>query len=92
MLQFLDVASGIAITVLIVLANFFQFRIMRRFSGVIGRVMFWYSLGLAAMLAQTIFNILVDILGWRLPLVLLGNQLLFMVAIALFFRGSIIIR
>ncbi len=90
--QLLSIISGPAILILIVLTNVFQFKIMRRFSGVIGKVMFWYSLGLAAMLVLTIFNVLADAFHLSLRAVLLGNQLLFLVVVAFFFKGSAVIR
>ena len=42
-----NIGTGAIILVLILLANYYQIRTRRRFSGVIGKVLFWYSLGLA---------------------------------------------
>jgi len=39
----LNIVTGGIIFVLVILANFYQFRVRRRFSGVIGKIMFWYS-------------------------------------------------
>ncbi len=90
--QFVNAAAAIVILIMIILANLYQFRVMRRFSGVIGRIMFWYSLGLAAMLALTLFNWAASIFNWGIMAELVGSRLFFLVAVAFFLRGSTIIR
>jgi lipopolysaccharide export LptBFGC system permease protein LptF len=92
MLRLVNDLSGILIVVLIVLANVFQLRIKRRFSGAIGRVMFWYSLGLAALLLLTLFNVAADVFGWSLLAQVVGSRLFFLVAIVLFLKGALVIR
>jgi uncharacterized membrane protein YhaH (DUF805 family) len=84
--------SGILIVVVIILANIYQLRIKRRFSGVIGRVMFWYSLGLAALLLLTLFNVAADLFGWSLLDQVVGSRLFFLVAVVFFLKGAIVIR
>lgn len=84
--------TGVLIVVMIVLANVYQLRIRRRFSGAIGKVMFWYSLGLAAMLVLTIFNVAAVIFNWTLLAQVVGSRALFFVAVALFLRGALVIR
>jgi hypothetical protein len=88
----LNPATGAVILVLIVLANFYQFRIRRRFSGVIGKIMFWYSLGLALMLAATIFDWIMFSLQMDFVTVTLAARLFDIVAIACFLKGAIVIR
>lgn len=88
----LNPATGAVILVLIVLANFYQFRIRRRFSGVIGKIMFWYSLGLALMLAATIFNWIMFSLQMDFVTVTLAARLFDIVAIACFLKGAMVIR
>jgi hypothetical protein len=88
----LNPATGAVILVLIVLANFYQFRIRRRFSGVIGKIMFWYSLGLALMLAATIFDWIMFSLQMDFVTVTLAARLFDMVAIACFLKGAMVIR
>jgi hypothetical protein len=90
--SFLNVTSGVVITIMIVLANVYQLRIKRRFSGAIGKIMFWYSLGLAAMLALTIFNVVANILNWGLLTQVVGSRVIFLIAVAFFLRGSLVIR
>jgi len=92
MLRLVNDLSGILIVVLIVLANVFQLRIKRRFSGAIGRVMFWYSLGLGALLLLTLFNVVADIMDWSLLAQVVGSRLFFLVAIVFFLRGALVIR
>jgi hypothetical protein len=84
--------TGIFIIVMVVLANIYQLRIRRRFSGTIGKVMFWYSLGLAAMLALTVFNAIVDIMDWGLLTQVVGSRVFFLIAVAFFLKGSLVIR
>ena len=88
----LNPATGAVILVLILLANFYQFRIRRRFSGVIGRIMFWYSLGLALILAATIFNWIMFSLQLDFVTVTLAARLFDIMAIACFLKGSTVIR
>jgi hypothetical protein len=90
--RLLSILPGIAITVFIVLANFYQWKIRRRFSGVIGRIMYWYSFGLAAMLALTIWHWLVVIFEMSLPDLLWGDIVAFLLAAFFFFKGSTVIR
>ena len=90
--SFLNWISGVLIVILIVLANIYQLRIKRRFSGAIGKVMFWYSLGLAAMLVLTFFNVAADIFSWGLLTQIVGTRLLFLVAVAFFLKGALVIR
>lgn len=95
-LSFLDnlfnAGSGAIILVLILLANYYQFRIRRRFSGVIGRIMFWYSLGLGLMLAVTIFNWIMYSLQADFVLISLADRLFDIAAIACFLKGAMVIR
>lgn len=85
-------SSSVALLIMVVVANYYQIRIMRRFSGVIGKIMFWYSLGLASMLALTIFEWVVTFAGLDPGIRDAGEQVFFTVAVAFFLRGSIIIR
>ncbi len=88
----MTILPGIAITVFIVLANFYQWKIRRRFSGVIGHIMYWYSLGLAALLVLTIWHWLVVIFDMTLPDLLWGDIVFFLVAVIFFFKGATVIR
>jgi hypothetical protein len=88
----IDDIAGITIVVMIVLVNVYQLRIMRRFSGAIGKVMFWYSLGLGALFALTLFNVVADIFNWGLLAQVIGSRLFFIVAIAFFLKGALVIR
>jgi len=88
----LNYVSGIIIVVLIVLANIYQVRIKRRFSGAIGKIMFWYSLGLAAMLMLTLFNVVANIFNWSLLTQVVGSRLFFLIAVAFFLKGALVIR
>ncbi len=83
---------GIAIFLFLVLANFYQWKIRRRFSGVIGSIMFWYSLGLAALLALSIWHWLVVIFEMSLPDLFWGDIVAFLLAAFFFFKGSTVIR
>lgn len=87
-----NAGTGAIILILILLANYYQFRIRRRFSGVIGKIMFWYSLGLAAMLGVTIFNWIVFSLRMDLAFITLSDRLFDIVAIACFLKGAMVIR
>lgn len=88
----LTIVPGIAITIFIVLANYYQWKIRTHFSGVIGRVMFWYSLGLAALLALTIWHWIVAIFEMRMVELLWGDVVFFLIAVFFFFKGSSVIR
>lgn len=88
----LNPASGAVILVLIVLANFYQIKIRRRFSGVIGKIMFWYSLGLGLILAATIFNWIMFSLQMDFVTVTLAARVFEIVAIACFLKGATVIR
>jgi len=88
----LNVLTGSVILILILLANYYQFRIRRRFSGVIGKVMFWWSIGLAAMLALTIFNWITFGLGMDLSFITIIDRFFDIVGIACFLKGSMVIR
>ena len=90
--QLLTILPGIAITVFIILANYYQWKIRGRFSGVIGRIMFWYSLGLAAMLVLTIWHWLVVIFDMNIGDLLWGDIVFFLMAVIFFFKGSTVIR
>lgn len=79
-------------SVFILLANYYQWKIRRRFSGVIGKIMFWYSLGLGAMLALTIWNWIVALLEIGMTELLWGDLIFFLIASFFFFMGSIVIR
>lgn len=88
----LNIGTGAIILVLILLANYYQFRIRRRFSGVIGKIMYWYSLGLAAMLALTIFNWITYSFQMDFVFITLADRLFDIVAIACFLKGALVIR
>ena len=88
----LNIFTGVVILILILLANYYQFRIRRRFSGVIGRIMFWYSLGLALMLAATVFNWIMFSLNVDFVTVTLASRLFDIVAIGCFLKGAMVIR
>lgn len=88
----ITIIPGILITIFIVLANFYQWKIRRRFSGLIGKIMFWYSLGLAALLALTIWHWLVVIFDMNIGDLLWGDIAFFLVAAIFFFKGSSVIR
>ncbi len=90
--RILALLPGVAITLFLALANFYQWKIRRRFSGVIGSVMFWYSLGLAAMLALTIWHWAVVIFDMSTPDLLWGDLVAFLLAAFFFFKGSTVIR
>lgn len=87
-----NMGTGAIILVLILLANYYQIRTRRRFSGVIGKVLFWYSLGLAAMLAATIFNWIVFSLQFDLQFVTNFDRIFDIAAIACFLKGALVIR
>lgn len=91
-LKLLTLVPGIAISVFIITANYCQWKIRRRFSGVISRIMFWYSLGLAAMLALTVWNWIAGILDVSTSQLLWGDSLTFLLATFFFFKGSTVIR
>ena len=88
----LNVVTGAIILVLVILANFYQFRVRRRFSGVIGRIMFWYSLGLGFILALTIFNWIAFPLRMDLLSLTLADRIFEIVAVACFLKGAMVIR
>jgi hypothetical protein len=91
-LDLVNVGTGAIILVLIILANLYQFRVRRRFSGVIGKIMFWYSLGLGAMLAATIFYWIAFPLRMDLLTINLAGRGFDIVAIACFLKGAMVIR
>lgn len=88
----INVVTGVVILVLVLLANYYQFRIRRRFSGVIGKIMFWYSMGLAAMLVLTIFNWVTFSFRMDLPFITVCDRLFDIVAVACFLKGAMVIR
>jgi len=88
----LNPGTGAVILILIVLANYYQFRIRRRFSGVIGKVMFWYSIGLAVLLVLTIFNWVAFSLQMDLSFITIVERLFFVASIACFLKGAMVIR
>jgi hypothetical protein len=88
----LNLVTGAIILVLIILANFYQFRVRRRFSGVIGKIMFWYSLGLGAMLALTVFNWIAFPLQMDLLSITLADRVFDIAAVACFLKGALVIR
>lgn len=90
--RLLGLLPGIAIFVFLVLANYYQWKIRHRFSGVIGGIMFWYSLGLAALLALSIWHWAVVIFDMSQPDLLWGDLLAFLIAAVFFFKGSTVIR
>jgi hypothetical protein len=90
--EILNVATGAIILVLIVLANVYQSRVRRRFSGVIGKIMSWYSLGLGAMLLLTLFNWIAFPLHMDLLSITLVDRVFDIAAIACFLKGAMVIR
>ena len=88
----LNVGTGTIILILIVLANFYQRRIMKRFSGVIGKIMSWYSLGLFTFLLFTIFAWVVNIFDLDSRVAEIVGRLFFIVAIVCFLKGARVIR
>jgi len=88
----LNIVTGAIIFVLIILANLYQFRVRRRFSGVIGKIMFWYSLGLGSMLVLTTFNWIAFSLRMDLFGITLADRVFDIAAIACFLKGAIVIR
>ena len=88
----INIMTGGIILILIVLANYYQFKIRRRFSGVIGKVMFWYSIGLAVMLALTVFNWVMFAIGFDLSFVTIYDRFFEILAIAFFLKGALVIR
>jgi len=90
--RLLTLVPGIAVLVFIIGANYYQWKIRQRYSGLIGRIMFWYSLGLAAMLALTIWNWVAGIFDIGTTQLLWGDSLTFLLATFFFFKGSIVIR
>jgi hypothetical protein len=65
---------------------------MKRFSGVIGQVMSWYSLGLFTFLMATIFEWGVNIFSLDSRVSEIVGRLFFIVAIACFLKGARVIR
>ena len=88
----LNASTGVVILVLILIANYYQFRIRRRFSGVIGKIMFWYSLGLATMLAVAILDWIMFSLQMDFITVTLIGRFFDILAIACFLKGTLVIR
>jgi len=88
----IDNVSGPLIVIMIVLANVLQIRVKRRFSGAIGKIMLWYSLGLGTMLVLTLFNAAADVLNWSLLAQVVGSRFLFLIAVAFFLKGALVIR
>lgn len=87
-----NAGTGAIILVLVLLANYYQFKIRRRFSGVIGKIMFWYSAGLASMLGLTIFNWIMFSYGMDLEIITLAGRVFDIAAIACFLKGAMVIR
>lgn len=88
----LNIATGAIILVLVVLVNFYQFRVRRRFSGVIGKIMFWYSMGLGSLLAATIFYWIAFPLRMDLLTMNLAGRVFDIAALACFLKGAMVIR
>jgi len=84
--------TGLIILILIILANFYQFKVRRRFSGVIGKVMFWYSMGLATLLVLTILEWITFSLNMDLTFITIFERLFLIAAIACFLKGALVIR
>ena len=91
-IDILNASTGVVILVLILVANYYQFKIRRRFSGVIGKIMFWYSLGLATMLAVAILDWIMFSLRFDFITVTLAGRFFDIVAIACFLKGTLVIR
>jgi hypothetical protein len=89
---FLNISTGFIVLVMIILANVYQRRVMKRFSGVIGKVMSWYSLGLFTFLILTIWGWVSNVVDMNLWIGELVGRLLFIVAIAFFVKGARVIR
>jgi hypothetical protein len=89
---FLNIGSGFMILVMIVLANIYQRRVMKRFSGVIAKVMSWYSLGLFTFLILTIWEWITNVIVMDFWVGELVGRLLFIVGIAFFLKGARVIR
>jgi hypothetical protein len=89
---FLNISTGFIVLVMIILANVYQRRVMKRFSGVIGKVMSWYSLGLFTFLILTIWGWVSNVFDMSLWVGELVGRLLFIVAIAFFVKGARVIR
>lgn len=92
MFTILNMGTGAIILVMILLANLRQYRIRRRFSGVIGKVMFWYMLGLGSLLALTIYNWIVYSLQLELMFITLSGRVFDIMATACFLKGASVIR
>ena len=90
--DFINVGTGAVILILVLLANYYQFRIRRRFSGVIGKIMFWYSVGLAVVLALTIFNWVTFSFRVDLTFITICDRLFDIAAVACFLKGAMVIR
>ena len=88
----LNAGTGLVILILIILANFYQSKIMRRFSGIIGKVMFWYSIGLVTTLVGTIFEWIAFTLNLDFVIVTLAARVFAIVSIAFFLKGARVIR
>jgi len=88
----LNAGTGAIILCLVILANYYQVRIRRRFSGVIGAIMFWYSLGLGALLALTIFDWIAFPLHMDVFFITLFDRVLDIIALACFLKGATVIR
>jgi len=92
MVDLFNIGTGAIILVLVILANFYQFRVRRRFSGVIGKIMFWYSLGLGCILAVTIFNWVAFPFNMDLVSITLADRVFVIAAVACFLKGAMVIR
>ena len=90
--QLFNAGTGAIILVLVLLANYYQFKVRRRFSGVIGKIMFWYSAGLASLLGVTIFNWIMFSYGMDIATVSLAGRVFDIAAIACFLKGAMVIR
>ncbi len=92
MADLFNIGTGVIILVLVILANFYQFRVRRRFSGVIGKIMFWYSLGLVSILVLTIFNWVAFTLNMDLVSITLADRVFDIAAVACFLKGAMVLR
>ncbi|MFQ6077257.1 MAG: hypothetical protein ACE5Z5_14185 [Candidatus Bathyarchaeia archaeon] len=91
----LEVATpicGTLITVFIILANYHQIKIMKRFSGLIGKVMFWYSWGLLFLLLLTIYNIIAFMYPIPADWFYFGTMVFFLPACVCFWKGARVIK
>ena len=94
-MELLGVISNILAGVIwafIILANYRQIKIRKRFSGLIGKMMFWHTWGLIFLLIIAIYSgITANYFGLS-ELTNLGTMIFFLIAVIFFWKGSRVIK